>query len=215
MNRYTKFLAFFVVAFAFSMVGYRPAHAASITFIQFNRIGCENDGTGFRWNTDFPAPMEVRTIVSVGSSVYMDQVFLLGGTGPYNWGLFSDNTGGTVNASYPTPGGTAIQVQLLINGGPSLSFSYVCDGSVDPGRPIPAGFELRTIICTVAVFDAPNGNPVAGATIKNGQTWYINPESVKVTGNAKYPLWTEIYVSGTTNGYIPTACVGGAPAISN
>jgi hypothetical protein len=76
-----------------------------------------------------------------------------------------------------------------------------------PGRAIPTGFVLRTITCDVAVFDSPSGNPVGSNKIINGQTWYINPTPVSVSNNALYPSWTEVFVSGTTNGFIPTKCV--------
>jgi hypothetical protein len=73
------------------------------------------------------------------------------------------------------------------------------------GRPIPAGYELRTITCSVDVFDMPGGNPVAGARIIGGQTWYVNPVPEEAPDGSS---WTEIYASGTTDGYIPTKCVG-------
>jgi hypothetical protein len=78
---------------------------------------------------------------------------------------------------------------------------------IAPGRAIPDGFVLRTITCDVAVFDSPSGSPVGDNRILNGQTWYINPTPVTVSNNALYPSWTEIFVSGTTNGFIPTKCV--------
>ncbi|MBX3065373.1 MAG: hypothetical protein KF726_20530 [Anaerolineae bacterium] len=83
--------------------------------------------------------------------------------------------------------------------------SYDCAGLPSTAKGITSGFELRTITCDVAVFDAPGGTPVSnGAKIIAGQTWYVNTKPVK---GADGKSWTEIYVSGDTNGYIPTYCV--------
>ncbi|HRE48330.1 MAG TPA: hypothetical protein PLD47_11440 [Aggregatilineales bacterium] len=75
----------------------------------------------------------------------------------------------------------------------------------NPGRPIPASFVLHTITCTIAVFDAPGGSPVKnGSVIQSRQTWFVSPiPKLDAVGQA----WTEIFVSGEQNGYIPTTCV--------
>lgn len=76
------------------------------------------------------------------------------------------------------------------------------------GPPIPAGFVLRQITCDVAVFDTPGGQPVGSNAVKAGQSFYVNP--TPVTGPSG-ESWTEIFVSSTTNPFIPTRCVGGYP----
>lgn len=100
------------------------------------------------------------------------------------------------------------------------SATYRCSGNVAvlqggaAARQIPGTFELRTITCDTAVFQSAGGQPVpTGERILSGQTWYINPSPVTVDNNKQYPSWTEIYVSGVQNGYIPTACVGPAPIV--
>lgn len=76
---------------------------------------------------------------------------------------------------------------------------------VGPG--IPSGFVQRGIACTTPVFDGPNGTAVAGAVIRQGQSWYVNPTPTAPDVNGR--RWTEIFVSGARNGYIPAECVGG------
>jgi len=71
------------------------------------------------------------------------------------------------------------------------------------GAPIPDGFVLRTITCDVAVYDQAGGNPVGDNRVTAGQTWYVNPTPVTANGQS----WTEIFVAGFTNGYVPTSCV--------
>lgn len=73
------------------------------------------------------------------------------------------------------------------------------------GAPgIPDGFVFATIICDTPVYNTQSGQPVGDAAITAGQTWYVNPEPVDGDDGQQ---WTEIYVSSTTNPFIPTVCV--------
>lgn len=74
-----------------------------------------------------------------------------------------------------------------------------------PGPGIPAGFELRTILCDVPVYNLPAGSPVGSDMLRAGQTWYVNPTPVEAADGTS---WTEVFVSSYINPYIPTACVG-------
>jgi len=76
----------------------------------------------------------------------------------------------------------------------------------------PAPFVLRIINCNVAVYDAPNGNPIPGAFITLGQTWFVSTQIPVTNANVQAPNWTEVYVGSTVDGFIPTNCVGGRPA---
>ena len=76
-------------------------------------------------------------------------------------------------------------------------------GDSAPG--IPDGFVLSTIICDVPVYDTPAGSPVGDGHITAGQTWFVNPTPVEGDDGKQ---WTEIYVSGFYNPFIPTSCVG-------
>ncbi|MBX3065322.1 MAG: hypothetical protein U0528_17865 [Anaerolineae bacterium] len=75
----------------------------------------------------------------------------------------------------------------------------------NPGRPVPTGFVLSWMSCSTAVFDAPGGNPVGNNAVWAGQRFYVNPTPVK---DASGKSWTEIYVSGSQNAFIPTSCAG-------
>ncbi len=91
----------------------------------------------------------------------------------------------------------------------SEQFSAVCPAPIPPtpvfnGPYVPSGFVLSTIICDVAVYNAPGGQPVPSSVIKSGQTWFVNPEPV---ADAADVWWTEIFTSGAVNGYVPTECV--------
>jgi hypothetical protein len=72
------------------------------------------------------------------------------------------------------------------------------------GPPIPAGYQLRTITCDTAVYDAPGGRPVGSNTVKAGQTFFINPTP---TLDASGKSWTQVFVSSSSHPYIPTSCV--------
>ncbi|MBX3082667.1 MAG: hypothetical protein KF716_13600 [Anaerolineae bacterium] len=123
----------------------------------------------------------------------------------------SSPTSATVAYTFPADQTTSLRFDWAFDGTGSFTPHTVtttihCGTDIYAGPPIPAGFVLRTITCDVAVFDAPGGQPVGDNRIKGGQTWYVNPKSVKA---ADGQAWTEIFVSGTPNGYIPTKCVGG------
>jgi hypothetical protein len=97
--------------------------------------------------------------------------------------------------NWPLPSSPTLRIVLLDN---SLDCSSYC------GPGIPNGFVLKSITCTTAVFDSAGGNPVSGATVTQGQTWYVNPTPVK---DGKGKSWTEIFVSGVPNGFIWSSCV--------
>jgi hypothetical protein len=220
MKRTTITLAILVIALAFATLGVQPVSAAPGSSVAFGAQisnGCFSGNARFLIHFDVADPngvFTVRTIATAGGLIYMDELFSSGGAffeSRTSWGIFNNNSGGTRNALMPVPNGEPITVVITFDGYATSTVTYTCDFS-GAGRPIPDGFVLRTIICEVNVFSEPDGTPVEGARIKNGQTWYVNPESVSVKTNPKYPKWTEIFVSGETNGWIPTACVGAPPA---
>lgn len=85
-----------------------------------------------------------------------------------------------------------------------LCLSASEDSEDVPGPGIPAGFELRTILCNVPVYNMPAGSPVGSDMLRAGQTWYVNPTPVEAADGTS---WTEVFVSSYINPYIPTACV--------
>lgn len=108
------------------------------------------------------------------------------------------------------PGPMAITLQVdrstLVNG------TYTClpgeEESPDDGPGVPDGFVLRTIVCTIPVYTQPGGVPVGSDKLLAGQTWYVDPVSVKGPDGKN---WTEVFVSGDEDVFIPTVCVGKAP----
>ena len=117
----------------------------------------------------------------------------------------------TIPFSTPQPDGTVIEINeihLHSSGGPDdyaiVAYGYYPCSEGFAGRGIPAGFELRTITCDVAVFDKAAGQPVGDNRIKAGQTWYVNPETTTTAGGES---WSEVFVSGLVNGWIPSRCV--------
>lgn len=86
----------------------------------------------------------------------------------------------------------------------TITTTISCGSGVFQGAPIPSGFVLRTIVCDVPVYNLPGGSPVGDNKITNGQTWYVNPTPVSAADGSS---WSEIFVAGFTNGYVPTSCV--------
>ncbi len=110
--------------------------------------------------------------------------------------------------SVVTAGGVSywVSTTTLTCSGGSLSATNVSAAYVASfeGPGIPAGFVLKTITCNVAVYDAPGGKPVGTNAITGGQTWYVNPTP---KNDAAGKSWTEIFVAGYNNGFVPTSCV--------
>jgi len=203
---------FIVLVFALGFLAVtRPASAAGITFNQFNAVGCGNSATSFKWTITGTggAPYNVRTIVWQGSKVYMDEIVpnLIGDI-TWNWSLYNANQGGTQNSFFPLSPNTFTNVSLSAAGA-TINFNFVCSGTPVAGPAVPSGFVLRTVTCNTPVYDTAGGRPlVTGEAVTAGQTWFVNPKPV-VVGKSS---WTEIFNSGVSDGFIPTSCVGGAPA---
>ncbi len=113
----------------------------------------------------------------------------------------------------PAPASNPITARFLSfagNGLPEVVYyttSYNCPGLTQgsfSGPGIPSGFVLKTITCSVAVYDTPGGKPVGSDAIKAGQTWFVNPTPVKGPDGKS---WTEVFVAGSANAFIPTSCV--------
>ena len=214
MRRVVLAALFFL--FASSLVVSSPAQAAADSVALGAQIsnGCTSGAAHFEIHftiADTSQNYAVRTIASAGGNVYMDEllpsesgVYLAGKT---SWGVFDENQGGTQTAHMPIPANTPITVTVYFEGTTS-SVTYFCD-SFHEGPYVPNGFVLRTITCNTAVFDMPGGQAVGDNRIVAGQTWFVNPESV---ADALGTAWTEIYVSGASDAYIWTSCVGGIPA---
>jgi hypothetical protein len=90
-----------------------------------------------------------------------------------------------------------------VSGDGTWAVQVSCSELTYTGPSIPNGFQLRSITCDVAVYNAPAGEPVGNNRIFAGQTWYVNPVAFDVNNEA----WTEIFVGGTPNAWIPTRCV--------
>lgn len=82
------------------------------------------------------------------------------------------------------------------------------NGNAGPDAPapnVPAGFVMATITGNTPVYNLPGGTPVGSDGVTAGQTWYVNPVPVIADDGSS---WTEIYVAGFQNPFIPTAFVG-------
>ncbi len=221
------FIGLFAVLVVLSLgLGLQPAQAANVswTVTSLNSIGCNSSNIGFTTDvsgiTSFPTTLHFLTTVDAGGIRYMDEDAGTPGTdGNYSWHLYYSNSGGPATNAWPItpntlitvhfdlikgPGGPVVFSDTVVlskcNGGSIVSQS--AGGTSGPGPEIPAGFVLRTITCNVGVYDAPGGSVVSGAVVTGGQTWFVNPVPVKAAGKS----WTEIFVGGFTDGFIPTSC---------
>lgn len=128
----------------------------------------------------------------------------------------SGNVSGTLSYTVPADGMYAFNwganfyaIASLPAAASFFTVTASCKGASFAGRGIPPTFVLRSIWCNTPVYSAAGGDAVkSGESIKSGQSWFVSPTPVK---DGKGNLWSEIFVSGVSNGFIPTACVGGKP----
>jgi len=76
------------------------------------------------------------------------------------------------------------------------------------GPAVPAGFVLRVITCNTPIYNTPGGTPVGSNAILAGQSWFVNPTSVK---DRRGRRWTEVFAGGYSTGFVLTRCVSGRP----
>lgn len=160
------------------------------------------------------APFVAVFVFNVNSGV--DLINLDGGAVYNDKAVYPVAPDGTfaVGLSFPEqPAGSSLYVDVWGN---NLGYAYAwdneayysyeaaCDRYVG-GPPIPAGFKQHNIVCTSPVYDMPAGQPVGVDRVLTGQDWHVNP-TPKLGPDGQY--WTEIFVGGLRNPYIPSACVG-------
>jgi hypothetical protein len=119
-----------------------------------------------------------------------------------------------VNFAYSVPAYTSITVRatqiepstLAVAGEWQVAYLCATGGAPPTPTPTPVGaYALRLIVCDTPVYDAPGGRPIGDNRVRNGQTWFVNPVSVR---DATGGLWTAVNVSGSSLAYIPSYCVG-------
>ena len=198
------------------------AAADSVTFTPNGSASCTNTSMTIMLartaNVTSTSHLDTRDLVVVNSTT------LINSSGGFNGPFIQFIPGFTYNIANTSQPYQLTFVESFSEGGVSIgavTAVYQCSGGTSslvsisnsafiPGPGIPAGFVLRTITCDVAVFQNAGGAPVAtGEHIINGQTWFVSPTPVK---DNKSKWWTEIFAGGSTDGFIPTSCVGGKPA---
>ena len=193
--------------------GFAAPHAQAITYGGTVSITCTDfnaSGTGpstlDRDNTG-AGQEAVRLVVTDGIGTVLYSLSFSNSLGTYTAGLINTTLYTTAPAFNPI---TVTEISLAGNGlaeQVDVIGTGECAGlplATYQGVPIPAGFVLRTITCDTAVFTEPVGSPVGSNAVTNGQTWYVNP--VPVAGGDGQD-WTEIFVAGPINGFVPTSCV--------
>jgi len=104
---------------------------------------------------------------------------------------------GSGNGSY-----TAIGVAFAGSGIYSVT---PCAGTPSAsGISIPAGFVLRTLVCTTPIYDAPNGSVIGSNKLLASQTWFVNPLSTKAANGIR---WIEVFIGSPVTVFVPVACI--------
>ncbi len=131
--------------------------------------------------------------------------------------LYSQSGPDFADGTYGSYGGFAYGTAPWIN---PITATVVYDGVTYTGKadnpclppsggpylaaPVPSGFVLRTITCDVAVYSSAGGTPVGDNKVTAGQTWFVSTTPVQAADGQS---WTEIFVAGLIDGFVPTSCV--------
>jgi hypothetical protein len=117
------------------------------------------------------------------------------------------NAPGTLRYTYgggAQPGGLGWYIQSATGGTVNVTMDCNVGGQGWEGPGIPAGFVLKTIVCDVAAVQSPGGPVVPNIKpLVPGATWFMNPKAVK---DAQGKLWTEVFLGGYNNAFIPANC---------
>ena len=157
---------------------------------------------------------QIGVIIGSNPPVIIGTIFASGQTYVFSFGatLPSYQVGQTITIQAGTINGNSIGAGLTGSGNGHAPGTCTSGSGGPPsigygqggGSGVPANFVIRGINCTVAVFNTPDGTPVGSNTLLKGQNWFVNP--VPIRGKFRR-LWTEVYVSGPIDGFIPTRCV--------
>jgi len=203
---------FLAVIIGFALVPPAPAHALTVTglVIEFRCDGMfvpsdyvlnsnrDNTGAGSEAYT-----IEVRD--GFGKLLYLE-------TGILALGVLN-RPGGFFVPYSAAPAANPISFHWYSDAGNGLPQQLVytafgeCPGlplAPPEAEPVPGGFGQRMVVCDVAIYDEPAGQPVGDNKVTMYQNWHMNLTPVMGPDGQ---LWTEIFVAGPHTGYIPTACV--------
>ncbi len=202
---------------AFTLNTTYTAHAVVNDFVTFTFTG-----NGTCTDSSFSAPVTLsRDLVSPvafagtakanGVTVYTEIGNLVGpprtSSYPFSISIFSTSVSQPyfINIVYTfTRGGSTLlttNVTFRCSGGIAT-----LQGTSGPGPGIPSGFLLRMITCDTALFNF-EGNPIGSNAVKAGQSFFISSTTTMID-DASY---TELFAGSYSNGYVPTACIGGRP----
>ncbi|HEX3050807.1 MAG TPA: hypothetical protein VHP83_09155 [Aggregatilineaceae bacterium] len=181
--------------------------------------GCNPYDVGFDWSMSGTPGVTYRInlVVEADGQVVMnedDGTFV--GSWSDNYTTYYSNSYGPAVNAWPLPTNTIETVTMIMRYNTSgypvaaeASIAFNCStgeivASTFQGAPIPTGFQLKTITCDTPIYGQPAGSPVGANAVKAGQTWYVNPTPVEGSDGQS---WTEIFVAGPKNAYLPTSCV--------
>ena len=226
----------YVVLVLLMLVGatstFTPVQAAnSVSSLGLASGTCSAGSLSISITLDVAAAREAGRVTNLSGSVLSSfEHASLAGTsyaGSYGFGSWATQPNGTIIGLYgyigqtPPSASDTVEFFLAYNCGTG-NVVYTCQGAYGTcpqsaadipitvfGPVIPSGFVLRTITCDVDVFNTAAGSPTT-ARVLAGQSWFVNPTAVQATGNG-FDSWTEVFVGGPSNGFIPTICVGGYP----
>lgn len=69
---------------------------------------------------------------------------------------------------------------------------------------VPAAYALRVMICDTPLYDSPAGSVIPNTSVVIGQIFSVDPvDAIAADGTH----WTQIFVGGWSNPFVPSVCV--------
>jgi hypothetical protein len=179
-------VAFFAALSA--LVYTTPAHAQGGDFVQ-RQIACDTPAYVSAGRDPIPG-----VVLTAGSSWWMRNTPTQGDDG---LDYFETFIGGAQNGFVSA---ACVAGYTQVNG---TTATGNVSGSVR-GRGARS-YNGRVITCDVQAHSKPGNDPIPGAVIRSGSTWWVINTPVKGSDGQD---WNEIFLGGTQNGFIPADCLG-------
>ncbi len=165
-------------------------------------LGCDV----FRASGTTDAPYVMLSMYNLITNVSWYEIFPTGGATNYELEITYPLQPST-NLIFFTVSGMTANDPFAYDLEPAVLILNTCTMPA-PAPVLPSDYVLRTMLCTVPVYNVPAGNPVGDGRVLAGQTFFVSPTPVDAPDGTS---WTRIFVSSYINPYIPTQCVGGQP----
>jgi len=122
--------------------------------------------------------------------------------------VYGDDPAPEPSASSSAPASSAPASSAPASSAPAssapASAPIVIEPIIEPSPDIPAAYVLRVMICDTMLYDNPAGSVISNTSVVIGQIFSVDPvDAIAADGSH----WTQLFVGGWNNPYVPSVCV--------